>query len=384
MLIRTLAASTARPASTLARNRLLLSARSSLQPVLSLSNQSRLWAYRLDIRPVRCFVMSPLLRASAPGPVQPVKPLDPAPTDPKVDAVLAHPQPRPIAAAPSAAAASNTPATVDPNAHLPFYKRWSRYFIAMAKQIWRGLKQLRVNYDLVRELRASKPEDQWTRREAMLVHQTDDDIRVLIPFLICVTILDEGLPLLIYWGYVPSPCLMPDQIVKRRERAAKHRITASQLLLSTDLAPIDPKTPLAQLDRWTLARLAQLFGLSSWGTRSQVMRRIQDHLAYVRRDDALIRREGGAGTLNDDELCHAAEDRGVSTMGRPRDAIQADFTAWLDLTRNDKAMSDLELALSRIQRAPALAALAATTSTPSDAAPPPSTADALPAASRTD
>ncbi|KAJ3357784.1 hypothetical protein GGF32_000867 [Allomyces javanicus] len=327
--------------------------------------------------------MSPLLRSSAPGPVQPAKPLDPAPTDPKVGAVLVHLQPRPTAAAPSAAAASNTPATVDQNAHLPFYKRWARYFVAMAKQIWRGLKQLRVNYNLVRDLRASKPEDQWTRREAMLVHQTDDDIRVLIPFLICVTILDEGLPLLIYWGYVPSPCLMPDQIAKRRERAAKHRATASQLLLSTDRAPLDPKTPLAQLDRWTLARLAQLFGLSSWGTRTQIVHRIQDHLAYVRRDDALIRREGGADTLDDEELFHAAEDRGMSTLGRPRDAIQEDFTAWLDLTRNDKVMSDLELALTRIQRAPALAAPAAT-SLPSDAAPPPSTADPLPAAPRTD
>ncbi|KAJ3371090.1 hypothetical protein GGF31_003513 [Allomyces arbusculus] len=327
--------------------------------------------------------MSPLLRASTPGPAQPAKPLDPAPTYPKADAVLVHLQPKPTAAAPSAAAASNTPVTVDPNAHLPFYKRWSRYFVAMAKQIWRGLKQLRVNYNLVRELRASKPEDQWTRREAMLVHQTDDDLRVLIPFLICVTILDEGLPLLIYWGYVPSPCLMPDQIAKRRERAAKHRATASQLLLSGSRAPLDPKTPLAQLDRWTLARLAQLFGLSSWGTRSQIVRRIQDHLAYVRRDDALIRREGGASTLDDDELCHAAEDRGVSTLGRPRDAIQADFAAWLELTRIDKAASDLELALTRIQRAPVLAA-PATPSTLSDVAPPPSTADALPAASRND
>ncbi|KAI9183611.1 hypothetical protein H9P43_004529 [Blastocladiella emersonii ATCC 22665] len=273
----------------------------------------------------------------------PVPPPAPAPVEEKAAGAAATRPPATEGSAVATASASSTAVAAEPK---PFIlKRWWRYMVTMAKQTWAGLKILRVNVDAMRRLKASKPEAEWTRAEYMLVQQTEDDLRILMPFLFCVLILDEGLPVLIYMGWVPAPCMTPDQVQTHRARVMAKRAKAFEHFRRLEPLGYSPYTPLHRVDRTTLQHFCRIFDMSAIGPRPVLASRLTAHLAHLRRDDTLLRREG-LGELTVPELEVALEQRGFSIAHRTPDDMRRALAKWIDMT-GDPNVTQLQWLVSR-------------------------------------
>ena len=108
---------------------------------------------------------------------------------------------------------------------------------------------------------------------------------------------------------IPYTCRLPSQIEAERAKLLKKRETALQKCKG-----VEPD----QLSQAAYMRYAaEFFGLQkpllplSWQRTSWLARSVEQHLYYIRQDNAFLAKDGGVVGLNDDEVILAAVDRGL-------------------------------------------------------------------------
>lgn len=259
-----------------------------------------------------------------------------------------------------------------------------------AKELWatakylfkfyfNGVKQIWANRTLVKavQARVSGGGSALNREESQLIRTHEADMRKLPLFLFILLILEEALPLVVIWApsLLPSTCILPNQLIKIRMGEEVKRAEAYQQLKQADsvkeLLPVIEESSrgarLAQahsgveagdlfktLSSEELTKLAKVFSLSTWGGSAMIRRRLDSHIAYVRRDDQLMCADGGFGSIPQhvDALAKACGERGLRCSGIEHREMFESLRTWLRLTTRNpdtRSLSDHSVALLPLQ-----------------------------------
>ncbi|CAG8470186.1 2843_t:CDS:2 [Paraglomus occultum] len=215
-----------------------------------------------------------------------------------------------------------------------------------------GIKQLFANYRLsaalVRKFR--KEFSDLNRREIQLIRTTRRDMKRLLPFGLMLIIIPEAIPFVIYFapGLIPSTCILPAQLEKRRRKIHETRQAIYDKMLAIsdggiarrdfqDISSvvrlsrqIGDKLYFAKFPRQLLVDFCRFMGLSRFGTKKMLKRRLENHLDYLFGDDMLIAKEG-IKTLTLDELRQASEERGIKSIDVPDNHLRLALKHWITL-----------------------------------------------------
>ena len=201
-----------------------------------------------------------------------------------------------------------------------------------------------------------------SRPEFRLVSTSGRDMRKLAPFLMVLVIAPELIPFLLVFapGMIPSTCILPDQELQRRKKIKERRDALAESVMKTlQLELVNAYTTddftqdtrlirLAQkhhaeftLDQASEAQLkayARFLGLSEFGGAFFIKRRLQQHLAFLDRDDAFLAdmlktdQKSHVVVGQDVDLSEALEERGISASLYPNTTDQqAVLRNWLQL-----------------------------------------------------
>ncbi|CAE7206093.1 unnamed protein product [Rhizoctonia solani] len=156
----------------------------------------------------------------------------------------------------------------------------------------RGLKQLLVHRQIVKDLKARGGKMTW--EEAHFVKTYKEDTIKLIPFLLILLILEEALPLVVLYApfLLPSTCILPNQrariLWKRDDAQFNARSEARSILLSVgSLQPL-VEGGIKEMPTDLVNALAKVFGLPTRGPAALQRRRLEKHLEYLINDDRLL------------------------------------------------------------------------------------------------
>jgi len=158
-----------------------------------------------------------------------------------------------------------------------------------------------------------------------------------IVFMIC----GEFTPLVVVAlsNVVPWTCRIPKQVESDRRKLEKRRGVSFRNL--TAEPPSDSNVKGAHgLERMQLLHISWSLGLSSsvWdylggklpGLPSFILRRrVQRRLEYLELDDRLIKKDGGVGEMEEEEVRMALVERGVDVLEKEEGQLKADLNAWL-------------------------------------------------------
>ncbi|CAG8439250.1 11437_t:CDS:2 [Ambispora gerdemannii] len=237
-----------------------------------------------------------------------------------------------------------------------------------------GLKQLWENQKVARQLKAKRDENlsSLTRHEFQLacIRTADSDRSKLIPFALVLITIPELLPLLVIMApfLVPSTCVTPEQLEKRR-----HKLYEKQQTIHNEILGSSNVANLAEEDFQNLQRMIQLqrtveghkvslknfnshllkyfckfMDLRTWGTRKMLQKRLEKHLDYIFEDDLMIQKED-VTKLTIDELLKASQERGIRCINISKSQMRHALDYWISLHLNeDPEISDFLLMFSRI------------------------------------
>ncbi|KAI9144472.1 LETM1-like protein-domain-containing protein [Paraphysoderma sedebokerense] len=204
---------------------------------------------------------------------------------------------------------------------------------AFIQQYYNGIKLLKSNiprYNSLKEL----PSRSLSRADFLFVDQTKKDVQILAPFIFCLVLIPELIPLLVIKGWVPSTCLSEEQIEKARAKLFEQRKYIADKILDqagaeafqhfkpTDLVTVSSISKLSakynegfelnNIGGHQLRFYCKYMGLRSLGTKWFAKRRLEQYLEFLRTDDQKILSEG-VQSLSSQELIKAVEARGIST-----------------------------------------------------------------------
>ncbi|KAG0240731.1 LETM1-like protein-domain-containing protein [Mortierella sp. GBAus27b] len=239
-------------------------------------------------------------------------------------------------------------------------------FVAKTKDFWRkgkeiaiqckdGLKLLWVNKKIVKDLKRAEREEGYvlTRREFQLVLKTDQDVKRLVPFAIAFILAAEYIPLIIIFApqLIPSTCVAPSQLESLRKKVHEKRSVMTEKLIRNNFREIT-KEGLSNynsfikisktygeafdyqvIDREHLAYFCKFMGLSGFGPKFMLTKRLNKHMDYLKQDDLLIQRDG-INTLTFAELQLANEERGMRSLDVSKDHMEKSLAYWLKLNLN--------------------------------------------------
>ena len=221
---------------------------------------------------------------------------------------------------------------------------------------------MRSTAALAKKLRAKaqgrKAEDVLTRAEWQIVRRSKGDMLRLPAFGLLVLIFGEWLPIIALYltPVIPEPCRIPTQTrralekleKRRRERERRLGLDAARLLFGSrkpgvpqDLGAVPAPSSVAPQDVGKI----DLFGLLTLSTKLDAHSKIWDwlfmtppkpilrwslrkKLEYLRKDDALIRRDGGWQGLGKEEGTRACIERGINVLGKSDADLRKDLAAW--------------------------------------------------------
>lgn len=221
---------------------------------------------------------------------------------------------------------------------------------------------MRSTASLAKSIRAKaqgrKEEDVFTRAEWQIVRRSKRDMLRLPAFGILVLLLGEWLPLIALYitPVIPEPCRIPGQTKRslekqekrRRERQRRLGLDAARLV-GTDRKPGIPRSMNAvpavnsvgpedvdRLDLFSLLALSTKLDAHSkfWDfvfltpPKSILRWDVGRKLAYLRKDDGLIQRDGGWQGLGKEEGKRACIERGINVLGRSDQNMRNDLAAW--------------------------------------------------------
>ncbi|KAF1956540.1 hypothetical protein CC80DRAFT_378411, partial [Byssothecium circinans] len=232
----------------------------------------------------------------------------------------------------------------------------------------KGIKNVTSTAKLARKLRAKAARDEarravttslgiLTRAEWQIVRRSRRDMLRLPGFAVLVLVLGEWMPLIALYitGLIPEACRIPRQVERtlrklearrhaREERLAidaarlvsrdrKPGATAPAVIRAAGVRPEDVE----KLDLYTLMRLSTTLDAHSrvWDwvfltpPKSVLRWAVRRRLEYLRRDDELIKRDGGVQALGEREVRRACVERGIRVLGRGEREMRAALGEWL-------------------------------------------------------
>jgi len=153
---------------------------------------------------------------------------------------------------------------------------------------------------------------------------------------------------------VPWTCRIPKQVESDRRKLEKRRAISFRNLTSEP--PFGGHVKGAHgLERMQLLHISWSLGLSSslWdylggklpGLPSFILRRrVQRRLEYLELDDGLIKKNGGVGEMEEEEVRMALVERGVDVLKKDEGQLKANLNAWLE---SEEMVSRERLLLTR-------------------------------------
>lgn len=184
------------------------------------------------------------------------------------------------------------------------------------------------NTGIVKGAKPSKTQDatavaQLSRADFQLLYRSAYDVRRVIPFSLMLLICGELTPFVVMaLGslVVPKTCLIPRQIdsdeiafARRKRKLVSLRSKWGDLKTlpqSVDLKELDPRSLRDAAFGLNLASRTPPTSLLPLLAKWLYTPRLRKHLAYLAWDDRLIKKYGGVGALNTEEVKRAVLERG--------------------------------------------------------------------------
>ncbi|KAF9355847.1 hypothetical protein BGX34_010232 [Mortierella sp. NVP85] len=221
-----------------------------------------------------------------------------------------------------------------------------------------GVKQLWVNKRIVKDLKRAQKEEGHvlTRREFQLILKTDTDLKRLIPFGLVFVLATEYIPLIIIFApqLIPSTCVAPSQLEGRRRKMHEKRSAMTEKLIRLNRREITKEgvanynsfITIAKtygeafdykvIDRDHLGSFCRFMGLSGFGPKFMLRKRLDKHMTYLKQDDVLIQRDG-IDSLTFSELQLANEERGMRSLDVSKEHLEKSLAYWLKLSLSKDA-----------------------------------------------
>ncbi|KAI7851004.1 LETM1-like protein-domain-containing protein [Circinella umbellata] len=179
----------------------------------------------------------------------------------------------------------------------------------------------------------------------------------LAPFGLIFLILPESIPLFVIFapGIIPSTCVNESQVLKQRQKLdeARQRMSSNVLTASHQIGRITPEDflslrkflkiakgyqydfELTQISKDNLGAYCRFMGLTSWGTKGMLEKRLNKHLDYLLEDDKLIAKEG-VQSLSTPDLQQAVEERGMRSINVDEEQLQRSLDYWISVHLNEQ------------------------------------------------
>ncbi|KAF9107886.1 hypothetical protein BGX27_008550 [Mortierella sp. AM989] len=221
-----------------------------------------------------------------------------------------------------------------------------------------GVKLLWVNKTIVKDLKRAQTEEgrQLTRREFQLVHKTEIDLKRLIPFGLVFVLATEYIPLIIIFApqLIPSTCVTPSQLEGRRKKIHEKRSVMTEKLIRLNRREINKESlasyhsfitiakrygegfDYSMIDREHMASFCKFMGLSGFGPKFMLTKRLDKHMNYIRQDDLLLQNEG-LESLTFSELQLANEERGMRSLEVSKEHLEKSLAYWLKVSLSKDA-----------------------------------------------
>ncbi|KAF9925850.1 hypothetical protein FBU30_004438 [Linnemannia zychae] len=253
---------------------------------------------------------------------------------------------------------ASAPAPPAPTGVIAKTKDFFRKGKEIAIQCRDGVKLLWVNKRIVKELKKAQQENGHvlTRREFQLVNKTETDLKRMVPFVLAFILAAEYIPLIIIFApqLIPSTCVTPTQLEGLRKKTHEKRSAMTEKLIRLNRREIT-KESLANynsfitiskkygegfdynmIDRDHLAAFCRFMGLSGFGPKFMLTKRLNKHMIYIKQDDELLQRDG-IDSLTFAELQLANEERGMRSLDVSKEHLEKSLAYWLKLSLSKDA-----------------------------------------------
>ncbi|KAF2707356.1 hypothetical protein K504DRAFT_411488 [Pleomassaria siparia CBS 279.74] len=225
-----------------------------------------------------------------------------------------------------------------------------------------GIANVRATARMAKVIRAKlaekgKDEDLLTRAEWQIIKRSRSDMLRLPVFGLLVLLLGEWLPLIALYitPVIPEPCRIPAQTKRRLAKLEQRRQYHGDRLIRANtqwyrdnigqakavhpaMGPLGSMKPsdVAQINTHMLQTIS--IKLDAHWTFVDILPPIILHpifrwcverkLAYLNKDDELIRTNGGWEGLSKEEATRACVERGIYVLGKSDKDIKKDLKAW--------------------------------------------------------
>ncbi|TIB34006.1 hypothetical protein E3P85_01114 [Wallemia ichthyophaga] len=246
-----------------------------------------------------------------------------------------------------------------PRADASLAGRWWHKGKTLVIFYWRGIKQIWLNRQVVRQIEARQQSHPLTHREFQLVSTHKKDIKKLVPFAILFVLLEEIIPLIAYLApqVLPSTDVLPSQkvsirrAVERRQKSALETYRnayneATRRQLESGLSGGVHMSP------HQVTLFLKLLDLSTKGTSSMRQKRLERYLAHISQDDECILGQEvenikATAFLSEGEVSDACSARGFLTLDVKDEDLTKLLNQWLHHRHSDNIYKPLHLILNQ-------------------------------------
>ncbi|KAF8629111.1 hypothetical protein AX17_005697 [Amanita inopinata Kibby_2008] len=243
-----------------------------------------------------------------------------------------------------------TPPPPDSN----WFRRMMHKGIQLAKFYYRGVRLIFIRRQQVSVIRAriKAGGSPLTRSEFRFITMQRDDVNKVVPFIFIALLLEEIIPLIAIYApsMLPSTCILPSQRARIDDKKTEKAVAFSTLYRPLFVQLRNLENPPGHLALDLLRQpgaseaVCGILRLSTIGTDTLRIRRIRQHLAFIREDDILLLRN--RIPLSEKELNEALEERGIIVQNLSLRTKQLQLDWWLDSVKDASVETSLTCRLS--------------------------------------